>query len=44
MVQGALEGQGVFCESFVEAADLDGCSLRGDVILLLGLGFLGEVY
>ena len=43
MVQGALEGQRVLGEYFIETADLDGCSHRGGVILILGLGFLGEV-
>ena len=42
VVEGAFEGQGVSAEDFIDAADLESCSRRVSVILILGLGFHGE--
>src|SRR3954469_25002777 len=42
MVEGSLEGQWVATEGFIDTADLKSCSHRRGVILILGLGFLGE--
>src|SRR5215218_3985894 len=42
MVEGAFKGQGVSAKSLVDAADFESWSLRMCIILVLGLGFLGE--
>src|SRR4051812_30674503 len=42
MVEGSLEGQWVVTKGFIDTADLESCSHRRGVILILGLGFLGE--
>ena len=42
MVEGSLEGQWVATKGFIDTADLESCSHRRGVILILGLGFLGE--
>jgi hypothetical protein len=42
VVEGAFEGQGISTEGFIDTADLESCSHRRCVVLILGLGFLGE--
>ena len=42
VVEFAIESQGISTEDFVDTADLESCSHRRGVILILGLGFLGE--
>ena len=42
MIEGSFESQGIATKGFIDTADVESCSCRMSVILILGLGFHGE--